>query len=56
MVGAIVSYACYDLVSLKLIKDLLDKPARNNWENGIQLAEPWGLYLSRINFKREGKY
>lgn len=55
MVGAIVSYATYNSIQLSDIKQLLDKPNSYNWLSNMIIAEPWGLYLSRINYDKAGK-
>lgn len=53
--GAIIGYASFDLIDLAGIKNLLDKPDTTSWPSHLMIAEPWGLYLSRINYPKTGK-
>lgn len=53
MVGAILSYATFDKIKLKEIKDLIENPSQENWNSKIDVAEPFGLYLYRISFSKE---
>lgn len=52
LVGSIISYACFDRATMDDIKWLLDNPATSNWNSNIMMAEPFGLYLSKINYDK----
>lgn len=50
IMGAVISYAAYDSVDLNHIKRLFDEPSPLSWTGKLLVAEPWGLFLSRICF------
>lgn len=52
IVGALVTYATYRKIELNHIQHLLDHPCTKSWSPKILIAEPWGLYLSRIEFDK----
>jgi len=53
MVGAILSYASYDMTTFDKFKSLLDDP-NQPWPAGFILAEPYGLFLKRLNYNKSG--
>lgn len=56
MMGALLSYASYDRVGLDALKAMLDKPDLDSWNARMILAEPYGLYLRRLNYNRASKF
>lgn len=55
MIGSVLSYATHGRIELDHIKYLIDNPSPSNWTSKTIVAEPWGLYLSCINYDRSGK-
>lgn len=53
--GAIVSYATYQSVKFSDVKALIDVPSPLSWTGRLMVAEPWGLFLSKITFDPQGK-
>lgn len=55
MVGCILAYASYEQITQLDIKRLLDKPSPSNYYPLI-MAEPWGLYLTKIGLNLDSKF
>lgn len=52
VVGCILSYATSRTIGLEDIRDMLNNPSREGWKSNMFIAEPWGLYLSKIHWDR----
>lgn len=53
MIGAILSFASYDMVKLHAIEKLLQNPHPTTWTSKMITAEACGLYLNKMTFSRE---
>lgn len=52
MMGVIICYAAYGSIRLDEIQSLLDIPDAAKWPEKLYIAEPWGLYLSRMKYDK----
>lgn len=52
MMGVIISYASFGSLRLDEVQSMLDKPDSKSWPSQLYIAEPWGLYLSRMNYDK----
>lgn len=52
VVGCILSYATLRTIDLEDIRDMLNNPSRQGWKSNMFIAEPFGLYLSKIHWDR----
>lgn len=55
MMGALITYASYGRTTLDTLKTLLDK-SDQGWKHDIIIAEPYGLFLRRLNYNKECEY
>lgn len=53
IMGSILGYACFQDIKLEEIEKLLTKPGSMSWTSQFRVAEPWGLYLSKIHFDQK---
>ena len=56
MVGAMITYATYDQISLDDIRRMLDEPSSGGWKTKVLIAEPYGLFLKRLNYNKQSEY
>lgn len=56
IMGAIITYASFGRGGLDSIQELIDKPNAKYWPPFFLIAEPWGLYLSRMNYNKSCEY
>jgi hypothetical protein len=50
-----LSYATYGSIELSDIQYLLDNPSAKAWNAKLMIAEPWGLYLSKLHYDKSCK-
>lgn len=53
IMGTIICHASYQTIKLSDIEHLLKRPASDSWSSHFIVAEPWGLYLSRLHFNEK---
>lgn len=53
VMGTILGYASFQNIELSEIEKLLTKPSSMSWTSRFHVAEPWGLYLSRLIFDQK---
>lgn len=52
LVGCILSYASLKTIDIQDIHDILNDPGPDQWKSTMIIAEPFGLYLSKINWNK----
>lgn len=52
LVGCILSYASLKTIDIQDIRHALDNPGPDQWKSEMFIAEPFGLYLSKIHWNK----
>lgn len=53
LVGCIISYASMRAILKDDIQTIINEPSAQGFKSPMVIAEPWGLYLSKIHWDRE---